>query len=316
MTHSRFRSLLRRSSAWVKFRRLHREGFVKAYRRWSLWAKILDTPPVYTDPVAPATPVEVHLLCYGGDYLCAIWALKSFYRFAEVRYPLVLHVQGKVTARVPSRLRAHFPNARIIMQPSADREVERWLNEHGLLRLLTARRSSPFMMKLTDFPLLSESIHLLTLDTDLIFFRRPTELLGASLEPSLVSLFQRDVSSTYNISGERALSDLGVKLAPRVNTGIMLFPRESLDLTRCEDYLAHPDVARPSGWIEQTLYALCASEQGRVTFLPDSYLVSLEEADGLDDLVVRHYAGPSRPLLTSEGMPRLIGSGFLRYSSV
>jgi hypothetical protein len=302
---------LRKSSAWVAFRHLQYEGVWRANRRQWLWSRILRTPPIVTDPVSPEAPVEVHVLCYARDYLCAVWALKSFYHFARVTCPLVIHVQGDVPRRVAVRLQRHFPVARVIPQAEADAAVESWLRGRGLGRLLAARQRTPFMLKLTDFPVLSQCTHLLTLDSDVLFFRLPAELLAAVRTPSAVTLFQRDPESTYNISEERALSELDIRLAPKVNTGIMVFPRDSLDLFRCEEYLGHPDVARPSGWIEQTLHALCASEHGRVAYLPDSYLVSLETDVNLESLVARHYAGPSRPLLTSEGMRHLVRAGFL-----
>ena len=92
----------------------------------------------------------------------------------------------------------------------------------------------------------------------------------------------------------------------------MLLPRDEQRLARCEDYLAHPDVARMNGLIEQTLHALCASEQGRVSYLPDSYYISPGGAKvEFGGLVCRHYAGASRRLLTDEGMPELIKKGFL-----
>lgn len=305
------RSRLRRNPAWLTLRRLQREGFGRAFNRRRLWLKILNSPPIVTEEVRPQTPVEFHLLCYKSDYLCAIWTLKSFYHFAGVRYPLVIHMQGMPSRKMAARLREHFPAARIISQEEADRRVEDWLVRRGLLRLPAARRASPFMMKLIDFPLLSEAIQLLALDSDILFFRRPSELLAAEEGPLQGWLFQRDPASTYNLSEERALSELGIRLAPLVNTGIMLFARDSLDLARCDEYLAHTDVARPSGWIEQTLYALLASEQGKIDYLPESYLISLETGLDLEPLVARHYAGPSRPLLTREGMPWLVGRGFL-----
>jgi hypothetical protein len=301
---------LRRSSTWVAFRRLQYDGMWRTNRRWRLWSRILTTPPIITDPVG-TTPVELHVLCYERDYLCALWALKSFYHFAGVTCPLIIHVQGDVSRRVIVRLRRHFPAARVIAQAEADVAVETWLRSRGLVRLLAARQRTPFMLKLTDFPVLSESTHLLTLDSDVLFFRSPAELVTAVRAPSPMSLFQRDPESTYNISEERALSELGIRLAPKVNTGIMVFPRESLDLLSCEEYLGNPDVARPTGWIEQTLHALCASAHGSVTYLPDSYLVSLATNVDLESLVARHYAGPSRPLLTSEGMQELVRAGFL-----
>ena len=305
------RAHLRRNGTWVTLRRVQREGWRKALHRWRLWLQILDTPPILTERVDGRTPVEVRLLCCERDYLCGIWALKSFYHFAAVRYPLVIHLQGKVPKRAVARLQTHFPRARVVPQAEADRFVEAWLAERNFLRLLAARRYSCMMLKLIDFSVMSHSQNLLTLDTDILFFRSPTELLIATHEPLHVSLFQHDGASTYNLSEERARSELGIDLAPRINAGLRVFARESLDLSRCEAYLAHPDVARPSGWIEQTLHALYASEQGKVAYLPDAYWISLEPNFHWDSLIARHYAGPSRPLLTSEGIPRLIQTGFL-----
>jgi len=238
--------------------------------------------------------------------------LKSFYRYAGVKYPLVIHLQGQTTSRMIARLNEHFPNAVLIRQAEADANAERWLLERGYLRLLAARRTGIMMMKLIDFIITCRAAHLLAIDSDVIFFRRPDELLIATREPLGVDLFMHDAASAYNISEDQALSELQINLAPRVNCGIMLLPRDEQRLARCEDYLAHPDVARMNGLIEQTLHALSASEEGRVRYLPDSYYISPAGANvELGGLVCRHYAGASRRLLTDEGMPELIKKGFL-----
>jgi len=303
---------LRRRRAWVSLRRIQREGVWNSFRRWRLWSSILDSPAVITRTATKREPVEVHLLCHQGDYLCALWALKSFYRFASVDYPLAIHLQGNTSPAAAAKLRRHFPHARVISQADADPHVVAWLQDHAFTRLLAARSLSPFMMKLTDFPVFSTAVHMLTLDSDVLFFRRPEELVAASAAPSEKGVFQRDLASTYNITEEQALKHLGIRLAPRVNTGITLLARENIRLDRCEEYLKCPQVARPTGWIEQTLHALCASELDRVAYLPESYLVSLEPGVNSAELTARHYAGPSRPLLTSEGMPYLVSTGFLR----
>ncbi len=303
----KIRARLRRNRRWVTARRVQREGLGKEWKRWRLWSRILDTKPVITEPVRSGACIEVHLLCSYLDYLSGIWALKSFYHFGGVAYPLVVHIQGRVPARVVNRLREHFPAARLIQQDEADRIVQQYLSEHGFTRLAAARRNSPFMLKLTDFAIFSEAQHLIMLDSDVLFFARPSELLINPESPVSRSLFQRDAKSTYNIAEDEAQAEFGIHMASAVNTGIALLPRRNLDLGRCERYLAHPDVARPTGWIEQTLHSLCASEQGAVDFLPDSYLVSLAPSGKVHGLVARHYAGLSRPLLTAEGMPCLLG---------
>ena len=128
----RFRTSLRKSRSWVTFRRLQREGWANAWRRWALWRRILDTPPVVTDPAGAPARVEVHLLCSHLDYLCAIWTLKSFYHFARVSYPLVIHVNGAVSPAVRRHLQAHFPQARVVLQSDANPIVEEFLSSNRL----------------------------------------------------------------------------------------------------------------------------------------------------------------------------------------
>jgi hypothetical protein len=294
---------LRKLDSFVALRRLQHEGWTNAWRRWQQWCRVLELPPIQTDPISSHAKVEVHLVCCQRDYLCALWALKSFYVSAGVSCPLVVHLNGRMSAIAMRRLREHLPNARLVGQETADEAVAGWLEANRCTRLRDLRAHNGFMLKLVDVNLLAQASTILLLDSDVIFFRRPDELLTAMHEPIAAPLFQRDAGTTYNVTLDEALSDLGIRLVPSVNTGIVLFEREMMQLQRCEELLQHPRVARPSGWIEQTLYALVASEGGDVRFLPAEYLVSLEPRADLSTVVARHYAGPSRPFLTEEGVP-------------
>ena len=305
------RASLRTSPTWVTLRRIQREGWIRALKRWQLWSRILDTPPIITQPPTEGEAVEVHTLCYERDYLSAIWALKSFYHYSGATYPLVLHLQGHASRRMLSRFRHHFPTARVISQGEADAAVEQWLAGRGQTRLLEARRRNPYTLKLTDFLILGQGVNLLSFDSDVLFFRRPEELLRTSGDPLMSAFFQRDPASNYLLTEEQARNELGIDLVPRINVGIMLFARERIDLHRCDEYLAHPAVGGPGPYIDQTVYALAASEQRCVDFLPETYVISLTPKMDLANAVARHYAGPSRPSLTDEGIPYLVKNGFL-----
>ena len=293
-----FRDAFRRSQTWVIFRRAGREGYLHAFRRWMLWRRILKTAPITTGTEGDT---EVRLMCYYLDYLCAIWALKSFYRAAGVRYPLSIQIQGRAPARVERILRRHFPDARIVTQGAADSEVERHLVDCGWMRLLEARRANQYIQKLTDNVIMSGFPYILLLDSDVLFFRKPEELLAFEGD----HIFQQDFESTYVI--EKAA---GVRVAPRLNAGIMKFRPASISLARCNAYLA--DFPKYEGWLEQTLLALHASETNTANILPPTYLISFDRNINPDTLVARHYAGPTRPLMTEEGMPWLIRHGFLK----
>lgn len=206
-------------------------------------------------------------------------------------------------------MRQHFPDARIVLQDEADAFVEPVLARAGYDRLLALRRQTPFMLKLTDFVLMCRAPRLFLLDSDVLFFGHARDLIEQAASPSTAALFQRDVENKYNISVERAYERFGFPLAPCVNSGIALFPRDAVNLARCEYYLSDEEVACPNTMVEQTLYALAFSERSEIEYLPDSYLVSLQPCADMHNLVARHYAGASRSLFTREGLPALIEAG-------
>jgi hypothetical protein len=268
--------------------------------------RILATAPVRTAAAAGA-PAEVHLLCHRHDHLLAVWALKTFYHFSGASLPLVVHLQGRVPRGVVERLRAHFPDARIIPQGEADARVREALR--GLPRLLAARAANPLCMKVADYILLGGARRVLAVDADVLFLAPPAELLAGA--EGTGSLFQRDLMTRYVVSDEEALAAFGVRPVAQVNTGLMAFTRDAADLARCERYLAHPGMLPLSGLVEQTLHALCAGERGAVAHLPPTYQISLEPGGDYAPLVARHYAGPSRRMI-GDGMRWLEARGALR----
>ena len=299
---------------WRSLRRIQVEGIGRAFRRWRQWSQVLATAPVSAD-VPGRSPVEVHLLCHRGDHLCAIWALKTLYRTSGLRWPAAIHVQGVCTAAMMRRFRRHVPDARLIVQDQADARVREVLGDR-YPRLVDARRQSPFMMKLIDPVLFAQAERMVILDSDVLFFREPCEL-RTHVEKAAADtwVFQRDPASTYNLTEADAASAFGIRMPERVNSGIAVVPRSLVDFDLCERLLAHPDVRRPSGWIEQTLFALCAGARGRVEYLSPSYVISLERGLDYGGVTARHYAGPSRPLLTEEGMPYAALHGCLGLES-
>jgi len=306
----RFQTVLRTIPAYVDFRRWQKEGFLHTFRRHRLWRQILTSNPVRTS-LRSSRSVEVHILCYRLDYLSAIWALKSFYWTSGVDFPLVIHVNGAFEKQMFTCLRTHFPDATLVSQEDADRIVGKRLTASGFARLALARKASPFMIKLTDFPLLAEGATVLGIDSDVLFFDRPSDLIEMAVCPIDGYLFQRDVKSTYNTTPDAAMALFGIQLAPCVNTGLMVYSSNVPNMEAFERYLQDPTLAIPNGFIEQTLYALHASEIERIKYLPNAYCIDHRANLSWDGIVARHYAGPTRHLLTKEGMPRIISTGLL-----
>ncbi len=314
---NRMRSAARKSRWWVKFQDLRRVvGVHLAWDRWRQSRKILRTAPVRTDPIEPDGPppdCEVHILTWQRDYLNGLWAAKSFYRSAGVRWPLVWHEGGFLSPAARRRLIDHFPDARLITLKEADDRVGRLLAERGLSHCAACRRKSFMLLKLIDCLALSRAKYLLLLDTDVLFFARPQELLDAIVSGEPASLFNRDSKTWYNLSPDAARERYGIDLVEQVNAGLALVRREDWRLDMIDDFLTDPDILSEPWLTEQTVQALMGSRIG-MEFLPPTYPCSVESgltAPGGIPLVAKHYPGYPRPLYYREGIPHLIAAGML-----
>jgi hypothetical protein len=272
-------------------------------RRWILpqivhWKEPADFPL--------ESSVEVHLLTSARDWMCAAWALASFVHATGRRWNMAIHDDGTLGDEARRMLRALFSSARIKDRKEADAEMETRLAGHP--RCLEYRRSHPLALKLFDCTMLAGAERLVLLDSDLVFFRRPDEVLEWVKTGKPDCMFNPDFQDAYCLSRESARERLQVDLHPRINTGLSLLPRGVVDIDFCEQSMADASLSTKDSiaWREQTLLALCASRYGTTRLLSERYEVHFEPWMS-EDAITRHYVGDIRPLYYAEAIWKLRG---------
>lgn len=143
------------------------------------------------------------------------------------------------------------------------------------------------------------------LDSDVLFFNHPREIMDWVGNGAKECWFTEDIAEGSLLSEKDALEDLGVKLWPRVNSGIGLITKEAIDFEFCDRVLGETSILKGHlRRVEQTLFALCASRQGKGGLLPKTYEVSLNK-NVAEECIARHYVGAVRDRFYGEGMKRL-----------
>ena len=289
----------------LRFRQKYGHGVRTAYYRDVVRPRILQTSPI--GETADKT-CEIHVLTSAQDWLNLIWTLKSFYVASGRKYALCVHDDGTLASEHFEEFEKQFPDARVMSRSKADAEV---LSSLALFpRCLAFRKANHLAPKVFDFPFYLQGDRMLLLDSDVLFFREPTELLRAIEERSYrLNVVNRDVDSAYTVDPAEVKSRTGVDLIKRFNSGLGLIHKESLRLDWIEEFLELPGILEGHFWrIEQTLQALCSSRFG-VELLPEPYDIRL--SDGINNPPCRHYVGAIRPLFYSEGIRRLLKNRFL-----
>ena len=258
----------------------------------------LTTRPVRTGE--SADDFELHLLL-GHRYVgMCLWAAKSFLVKARRAYRVVLHDDGSLTDADVNTLGEHLLNGRIIRKREADEAMRELLAAHPACQRY--RLSAPtvaghngrrmnlgiFAIKLFDFTLLSQARKILSLDTDILFFQRPDDIIRWIEQPD-------DLSCHYCLENHQPLRDRRGRLsgferkaeAPTAfNSGLLCLPREAFDLDVLEPYIAQR-VARSEtvNLFEQQACNHLVSQYPRHGPLPASYSFNYTD----DSCIATHF---------------------------
>ncbi|HVS53821.1 MAG TPA: hypothetical protein VHD62_15805 [Opitutaceae bacterium] len=283
---------------WLARRDLAR-GWRATYGDYVASRRILRAP---LPRRAPATwPIEVHVLLGRETWRLALWMLATWENHTGYSWPVWLWEDGTLDASAIECLQFVLPAARVLRKAEATSMVDTLLANHPACRAYRPRH--PLAQKIFDIPLLAGTEKFILLDSDVIFFRRPGEILEWCAGQRAGCWFNEDVREGSLLAAAEARSALGVELWPRVNSGLCLLERNFLDLELCERALNHSSLLAGHPWrVEQTLIALCASKFARGGLLPPTYEVSLAP-HRRPDAIARHYVGAVRQQFFSEGVP-------------
>lgn len=259
-------------------------------------------PPIRVDSTGD---VELHMLFGRRSMHDAVAAVKSFYRFASHRYPLVVHEDGSLTASDARFLGQQLPGLRIIPRSEADVRVGAELRRANLPRCAELRQKLVLSLKYFDLQLYAAGKSVLYLDSDVLFHRSPIELQTAlGTAPSAwVDRYNVDINTAYTWPAADMLRVTGVTVPPRINSGLMCVRRETIDWTLAEECLSLGLPPSAIHFAEQTLWAIDLAHRGARPLAPEydvcfrnvwtgsDYAAWLRTAVGYSNVVSQHYCG-------------------------
>ena len=287
---------------WLHFRSFFAGGLSPVYYREFTRKSILQSTPVET---AINGVAELHLLTGAGDWLNAMWALKSFYGVSREPIPLAVHDDGTLPGHAVDALAAHFPQARVIARKQADVEMREFLSGHP--RCWSFRQSNYLAQKVFDLQFYLRAPRMLLFDSDLLFFQPPEVLIQRLCDPTynLNSVNRNWGLYGYALSQDAMQSKFGVEVCDAFNSGLGVIHAGVLNIDWIEEWLGDAEMRNGHPHrIEQTLIAMCCCRAG-CELLPSEYDVYAGPTDFSKP--VRHYIRPVRPLMYSEGIKRLAG---------
>jgi hypothetical protein len=281
---------------------------------------IYDTKPM---PCGETPGYEVHILTCERDRTMAFWALKSFYHYLGERPPLIVHDDGSLSPESFRLFDEHFPGCKVIPATAADDDsrLRAALKPLPLCDLWRYRCDFQLAKKLFDFSIFAGEPYIIGIDSDILFFGKPSEILEcASGGVPFMSSDYQDAYDFDNALIQRAKQNF--ELVPRLNSGLFGLNVDSCDFNVVERLLEACVEAAPAkrfqfwkGWLEQTMLAALFSRSagGRVLEL-SRYQISSMLLN--DRTISQHFVNDgSRSAFNHWGLRRLDETGFIRSAS-
>lgn len=242
-------------------------------RKQLIQAVAKHRPEKTTEESKPA--IEVSLMTGRKHAPLTMLALISLGRAAGRTVRPVIHSDGTLSAEDRGRLQTLFPRASFPNPEETREALDRTipLKTHPFLRRV--REGYLNLRKLTDIHAISRG-WTVVLDSDVVFYRKPAELLRAADERRWAHMV--DCQTSYGCPVSLLDKLAGCPVHPQLNAGLLHINSRDIDWDFLErstrTILAQ---AGFSYYLEQALLALLMAQKKGGTFQAEEYLVNPSE---------------------------------------
>ena len=295
---SRLRDSWRNGGPWVE-RETERQ-------RQEMVAAAVDLPAL---PVRPGAPrVTLHLLTGQRFWYQTAFCLHSLARQSEVQIAAEIYDDGTFNEPLRAQLTRLGPTVTLHSAASIRVRLDTFLPEQRFPVLRERWLNYPNLRKLTD-PHLGSPGWKLVIDSDLLFFRRPTFLFDWLAAPDRM-LHAVDCEESYGYSRGLMGKLAGAPIPPLVNVGLCGLRSESLDWAELEHWCAEL-IAREktSYYLEQALVAMLAARAPTRAVAPPADYVTMPGSDEVraPKATMHHYVAESKRGYFRHGWRHVLG---------
>jgi hypothetical protein len=218
----------------------------------------------------------------------SVAALYSFC-FWERNICIHYHEDGTLTENEISYLEKTFQGITIFRRSDQNLKIKNHLLSKGLNHSAQLRDQFFLSIKLFDMVNERRTPYLLHIDSDVLFFSRPGEILDIVEKGNLNGCFNVDVNNDYTFDDVSMAKYMNLSVITHFNSGLLLHNFDEGIFDFVNTVMEDNATAVTSWHLEQTLLAMYATIQGNFLALPKQYDLQRRERDLGNKIVSEHY---------------------------
>ncbi len=211
----------------------------------------------------------------GKNYLYqTLFCAKSLVNTSQEKFKFILVDDGSFDDQLIERASKQMPGVEIITKDIIRQNVENTLPEEKFPYLHWKRKVYPHIKKLTDVHTLSNNPYKLVLDSDMLFWDEPKEIINWLQNPQgCIHMVDSKESYGYDRKVMQLLS--GKKISSLVNVGAIGCKSSIINWQDLERWAKHLEMNYGASYfLEQALSAMIIAEQQQTILDKDDYIVN------------------------------------------
>jgi len=232
----------------------------------------------------------------GDKYLYqTLFCIKSLDNVCAAKLKYILVDDGTFTNEHIERINRQLPGAVVVTQPAIDKNLENILPENDYPVLRGKRKVYPHIKKLTDVHTLPGNEWKLVLDSDMLFWKEPKEIISWLNCPDK-PLHMVDCEESYGYSRTLMNRLAGQAIPELLNVGVIGLKSSKIDWKALENWIAELEAREGrTYYLEQALTAMLIGETKASVLPAEKYIVNpLAEAIDAKGGTMHHYVDLSK----------------------
>lgn len=285
-----------------------RHGGYFNYRNMILMSKRMESYSLELPPVQCHQKGLTIYFLTGQKYLYqTLFCIQSLVKQSKEEFKFVLVDDGSFNIKLINRIKKQLPGAEIIDKKTVERNLNKYLPKNLYPHLHRKREEYPHIKKLTDIHTIPGNSWKLVLDSDMLFWREPKEIIDWLRKPNN-PLHMVDCLESYGYSCQ-LMENLCKSAIPKLlNVGAIGLNSEKINWHNIESWVEILEEKEgKTYYLEQALSAMVIGSQPSKVLDPVEYIVNPSEEKITTTIgTLHHYVDLSKEGYYKYGMSKII----------
>lgn len=245
----------------------------------------------------PVTSTEGGLPVYfltGKNFLYqTLFCIQSLTQVTSTKFQYILVDDGSFTPDIIAQINRQLPGAIIVTQDMIENNLQNTLPYNQYPNLNQKRKVYPHIKKLTDVHCLPGDPWKLVLDSDMLFWAEPKEIIDWLKNPTK-PIHMVDCNEAYGYSRKLMTELTGTLIPDLLNVGVIGLSNEFINWPKLESWVKTLEQQEGgSYYLEQALTAMLVGETESIVLDSNKYKVNPTLSNSADR-ILHHYVDLSK----------------------